>query len=750
MEDLRTLFGDYKVIPFKDFDDLTVKWKDKDTFSDSMWRNAKVFGIINGKRNRNLITVDVDTKQDATGTLSQRVLEGLKYTFPQLHDEFYIETTKSKGLHIMFHLDESLECPAKSTPAKTLNAKGAKIGLIEILGEGQQTFTHPSPSYDIIQGSIDEIPTISKAHYDEVIKFCKLFNEIPEEVQSIKPDNNECPKKGRSGDIYNVKVEPKEVVNVLTQNGWEVVREVEDQFFLRRPDKEQGISATFNYGHRKQLIVFSTSTEFVSHHDDGSYIGYSPFQILTKLRFKGNFKACAKHLDSAGYKDDNRQMWGKLQEAFDIHGTVGMRKAIPPEYVVTLSSNQLVDFMDELKEKFGDRCITKSYLNQIKKDNPTGEEGEDNGIDDASDQSCFTAMSETYDGCFGINEFNGSKPHITQQIPDIADKIPEDGLQLTDRHERNIWFQLMMKYGHSFSKETISSIIDVMAQDNPYHPVQRKLNGLKWDEKPRLESWLIDYCGAKDCREVRQIAKYFMVGAVARTMVAGCKMDNALILKSAKQGIGKSELVNILSYGYSTDDLGAIGSKDCSEKLQGNWIVELPELDNLRTASKEKVKYWLSTRHDDEVLKYEKRITTRPRQCVFIGTTNEDSLFAEEEFRRFWPVEVTKIDMKGLKKDRDQLWAEAVHMYNNGQKWWSVDPSEFQEYAEDSREGHPHEDEIIEYLEGRTETTSKLVHFAIYGATSRSRETYSPSAMREYTPILRKLGFKKQRGKWVK
>src|SRR6185437_2839492 len=66
-----------------------------------------------------------------------------------------------------------------------------------------------------------------------------------------------------------------------------------------------------------------------------------------------------------------------------------------------------------------------------------------------------------------------------------------------------------------------------------------------------------------------------------------------------------------------------------------------------------------------------------PRQNVFAATTNkEDWLVDDTGGRRFWPVKAGQIDIEALRRDRDQIWAEAYAAYRGGEMSWLTDVEE--------------------------------------------------------------------------
>ena len=170
-----------------------------------------------------------------------------------------------------------------------------------------------------------------------------------------------------------------------------------------------------------------------------------------------------------------------------------------------------------------------------------------------------------------------------------------------------------------------------------------------------------------------------MISAVARIVSPGSKVDAALTVLEGKQGLLKSTAIKALFDPWFTDEIADLGSKDSAMQCAGVWCVEIAELDAMNKAEVSKVKAFLSRTTDRYRPPYGRRVVERPRSCIFFGSTNaRDYLKDATGARRFHPLAVgveSKIDVEGLRSDRDLLWAEAVEGYNKGDAWWFSDPS---------------------------------------------------------------------------
>lgn len=228
------------------------------------------------------------------------------------------------------------------------------------------------------------------------------------------------------------------------------------------------------------------------------------------------------------------------------------------------------------------------------------------------------------------------------------------------------------------NKSDIPISVDRVARDNSYHPVRDYLDGLVWDGVNRLDRFLYFLFGTPDTQYERTVGVKWMIGAVARVYEPGCKMDNMLVLEGP-QNIGKSTALQAL-FGrpYFTEMVNELRDhKKFMEQIAGKWVVEFAELSAIRRADVELVKAIISMQVDRSRMSYGKNPLERPRQCVLAASVNpkHDSGYLTDPTgnRRFWPIRCTKIDMAKLVRKRDLLWAEALHRYKAGEKWWLDD-----------------------------------------------------------------------------
>jgi predicted P-loop ATPase len=225
--------------------------------------------------------------------------------------------------------------------------------------------------------------------------------------------------------------------------------------------------------------------------------------------------------------------------------------------------------------------------------------------------------------------------------------------------------------GISVKPNEAHDAVVAVGQERSYHPVRNYLRALTWDGTSRIANLASVYFGAEDNEYVREVGLRFMVSAVARVMQPGCKADHVLILEG-QQGTLKSTAARTLaSDDWFTDEIADFGSKDAAMQAAGVWVIEVAELHAMRKGEVERVKAFLSRTTDRFRPPYGRAIVSVPRQCVFIGTTNADDYLKDETGgRRFWPIRCGTIDVAAIKRDRDQLWAEAFHRYTDGERWW--------------------------------------------------------------------------------
>ena len=285
-----------------------------------------------------------------------------------------------------------------------------------------------------------------------------------------------------------------------------------------------------------------------------------------------------------------------------------------------------------------------------------------------------------------------------------------------------------------------------LARRNSHHPVRDYLDALCWDGKPRLDTWLSHYASAEDSELTRTFGRKHLVAAARRVRHQGCKHDVCLVLEGP-QGVGKSSLVHALAGDAWFTDSVSVGSdsKVMIEQTAGAWLVEIAELSGIRRCEVEAVKAMISRKTDRARPAYGRVAKDVPRQFVFFGTVNDSEYLRDATGnRRFWPVKVSKIDLAALKRDRDQLWAEAAHYEAQGEPI-ELPPSLYDAAAREqaSRQiGHPWL-EILEPL--LADKVGAVTVEAVWQKLDMKADRRNSEMGRQLTSVMRQLGYTKDR-----
>lgn len=248
---------------------------------------------------------------------------------------------------------------------------------------------------------------------------------------------------------------------------------------------------------------------------------------------------------------------------------------------------------------------------------------------------------------------------------------------LTDTDVYQIQWYLEKNYGLKHDRN-INKAMNIVANENKYHPIREYLEHLRWDGQSRISSLLPKYLGADKNTYTKEIMRLLMLAAIHRIYEPGCKFEIMVCLVGG-QGAGKSTFFRFLAIHdeWFSDDLKRMDDENVYRKLQGHWIIEMSEMmATVNAKSIEDIKSFLSRQKETYKIPYETHPEDKPRQCVFVGTSNSMDFLPLDRTgnRRFAPVLVhpERVEKHILENETEareyfqQAWAEAMELYRNG------------------------------------------------------------------------------------
>jgi len=322
--------------------------------------------------------------------------------------------------------------------------------------------------------------------------------------------------------------------------------------------------------------------------------------------------------------------------------------------------------------------------------------------------------------------------------------------RVTERDVCNLleWFQNVAGV-RGMKIEVVRGALATRAGENAFHPVIDYLMGVEWDRVPRLGSWLTSYLGAELSKYNENIGRMFLVSMVARVLSPGCQADHMMVLEGP-QGILKSSACRVLGGQWFSDHLPDITSgRDVSQHLRGKWLIEVSEMHAMSRAEATLLKSFVSRSVEQYRPSYGRLEVHEPRQCVFVGTTNQDQYLKDPTGgRRFWPVRTGvsgRIELDLLAEYRDQLFAEAVDAYGDHVPHWPdqqlerelIKPEQSARYT-----GDIWEDKIEQFVAGRSRVTVVDIASQKLGIADKDMRQDVNSRI---SAILRDLGWEPKR-----
>lgn len=338
---------------------------------------------------------------------------------------------------------------------------------------------------------------------------------------------------------------------------------------------------------------------------------------------------------------------------------------------------------------------------------------------------------------------------------------------------------------HNFkpiSRELFRDAVLMVAHERARDSGKEWLNSLSWDGVDRVSEFARDYLRVTDTigdlgapvGYVEAVSHYLWSALSGRVLDPGCKADMVPVLISAEGTRKSSGVAAIAPYDewFSKIDFSDKGD-DLSRKIKGKAIAEIDELRGVKSAAKEHIKSFLTTRMDAWVPKYQEAAIQYKRRCVFVGTSNDyQFLDADGSRNRRWlPLHVSPgslIDTDRIEADRNQLWAQGRELYHEYGVMWR----KAEQLAASVVGAFSYEDvwqsRVDQWLSSPATNLIDLPHYlgkggvqestvgkvisdlpfttseALVGATGLSVDRHTPNHQHRITDILRNLGFKNQ------
>jgi hypothetical protein len=224
--------------------------------------------------------------------------------------------------------------------------------------------------------------------------------------------------------------------------------------------------------------------------------------------------------------------------------------------------------------------------------------------------------------------------------------------------------------------EMVKAAVKLVAKEHAFDSAIDWLDSLEWDGVERIDTFFPTFFGVADTPYTRAVGSYAWTALAGRCLEPGVKADMAPVLIGL-QAAGKTTAVEALAPFNDADESAFVEinltkkDEDIARSLRGKLVGEIAELRGLQSRDAESIKAWVSRRFEEWTPKYEEFGTRFARRLLLIGTGNKEGFLDDETGERRWlPMRVGTVDVAGIRRDRDQLWAEAARRFRRAGVAW--------------------------------------------------------------------------------
>ena len=257
--------------------------------------------------------------------------------------------------------------------------------------------------------------------------------------------------------------------------------------------------------------------------------------------------------------------------------------------------------------------------------------------------------------------------------------VPDSGFSRDNRDNSALAYIFSECEKARMSTKHIVQYLPMIADMNQYNPVSTWIESVPWDGVSRLEKFYatVDTGGQMPEDLKKMLMRKWLVQAIGAAFAPDGIAAQGILTFTGPQNIGKTtwfhklapEALDVVLTGHTLD----VRSKDSCLIVLKYWIVELGEIDaTFRKADVALLKSFITQAIDNIRRPYAMTESTYPRRTVFGATVNDEWFLADPTGnRRIWTIPVVKFNLELFESELDmqQLWAEVLILWKNGERW---------------------------------------------------------------------------------